>query len=377
MDVPRISNQETVRRGTPGLTIRGVKTAAVEVPMNFPLGTSAAIVRAAPLLLVDLLTEEGVMGRTYLFCYRRSGAKAIAALLEDAVDVVRGQPAVPVKISQVLGRRFALLGVSGLARMALAALDGAIWDALARAAGLPLAVFLGGELRSVPAYNSSGLGLMAPEAAADEAEALLRRGFKAIKLRLGYSDLAEDLAVTRAVRARIPEVVEIFVDYNQALDLPEAFRRGRALQQEGVGWLEEPIRHDDLAGYSQLAAELALPVQIGENFDGAGQMAQALRAAACDLVMPDYARIGGVTGWIEAAGIAAAEGIPMSSHLIPEVSAHLLAATPTAHWLEYVDWADAILQQPLEIRDGAAMIPDRPGAGLDWDASAVKRLRVD
>jgi mandelate racemase len=105
-------------------------------------------------------------------------------------------------------------------------------------------------------------------------------------------------------------------------------------------------------------------------------MAQALRAGACDLVMPDYARIGGVTGWIQAAGIAAADGIPMSSHLLPEVSAHLLAATPTAHWLEYVDWADAILQEPLEIRDGAAVIPDRAGAGLDWDVSAVKRLQV-
>jgi len=376
MDAPRIAQQKVARRGIPGLTIRGVKTVVVEVPMTFPLGTSAAIVRAAPLLLVDLLTEESVIGRTYLFCYRRSGAKAIAALLEDAVDVVRGQQAVPVKIGKVLGRRFALLGVTGLARMALAALDGAIWDALARAIDLPLAIFLGGELRAVPAYNSSGLGLMTPEAAADEAETLLQRGFKAIKLRLGYSDLAEDLAVTRAVRARIADTVEIFVDYNQALDLPEAFRRGLALQQEGIAWLEEPIRHDDLIGYSRLVGKLALPVQIGENFDGPGQMEQALRAGACDFVMPDYARIGGVTGWLQAAGIAATGGIPMSSHLLPEVSAHLLAATPTAHWLEYVDWADAILQQPLEIRDGAAMISDRPGAGLDWDASAVKRLQV-
>jgi mandelate racemase len=376
MDTPRISNA-AVARGIAPLTIRGVKTAVIEVPLNFPLGTSAATVRAAPLILVDLLTEEGVTGRTYLFCYRRSGAQAVAALLEDAVDVVRGQRAAPVQIGQLLGRRFALLGVTGLARMALAALDGAIWDALARAADLPLAVLLGGEVKSVPAYNSSGLGLMAPEAAADEAELLLLRGFKAVKLRLGYSDLAGDLAVTRAVRARVPDAIEIFVDYNQALDLPEAFKRGLALEQEGVAWLEEPIRHDDLARYSRLAAKLALPVQLGENFDGPGQMAQALRAGACDLVMPDYARIGGVTGWIHAAGIAAAEGIPMSSHLLPEVSAHLLAATPTAHWLEYVDWADAFLQQPLEIRDGAAMIPDRPGGGLDWDMSAVKRLLVD
>jgi mandelate racemase len=376
MDTRRSPEENPALHHTSGLTIRGVSATVVEVPMNFPLGTSAGTVRAAPLLLVDLETEEGVTGRTYLFCYRRSGAKAVALLLEDAVELVRGRRIAPVEIGQLLDRRFALLGVSGVARMALAALDGALWDALARAAGLPLATMLGASPRPVPAYNSSGLGLMAPEAAADEAEALLARGFKAVKLRLGHPTLAQDLVVTRAVRGRIPDAVDIFVDYNQALDVPEALKRGLALESEGVAWLEEPIRHDDLSGYSGLARDLKLPIQIGENFDGPHQMVQALRAGACDLVMPDYARIGGVTGWIEAAGIAAAQGIPMSSHLLPEVSAHLLAATPTAHWLEYADWADEILEKTLEIKDGYALIPDRPGAGMSWNQSAIKRLRV-
>jgi len=358
------------------LTIRGVGATVIEAPMRFPLGTSAATVRAAPLLLVDLTTEQGIVGRTYLFCYRTSAAKAVAALLEDAVELVRGKPAAPVEIAQLLGRRFTLLSVTGIARMALAALDGALWDALAQAATLPLATMLGGGMRKIPAYNSSGLGLMAPEAAADEAELLLERGFKAIKLRLGHPTLQQDMAVTRAVRARVADAVEIFVDYNQALDVPEALKRGLALEGEGVAWLEEAIRHDDLAGYAALARDLKLPVQLGENFDGPNQMLAALRMRACDLVMPDYARIGGVTGWIQAAGIAAADGIPMSSHLLPEVSAHLLAATPTAHWLEYVDWGDSFLEQPLEISDGYAILPDRPGAGLSWDAAAVKRLRV-
>ena len=252
-----------------------------------------------------------------------------------------------------------------------------MWDALARAANLPLATMLGASPRPVRAYNSSGLGLMTPDAAADEAEALLARGFKAVKLRLGYAILAEDLAVTRAVRRRIPDAIEIFVDYNQALDVPEALKRGRALESEGVAWFEEPIRYDDYAGYARLTHELTLLVQLGENFDGTAQMAEALRQQACDLAMPDFARIGGVTGWMQAAGIASAYGMPMSSHLLPEVSAHLLAATPTAHWLEYVDWGDAILEQPLEIRNGHAVIPDRPGAGMSWDMAAVKKLRID
>lgn len=358
-------------------TIRGVRTVAVEVPMNFPLGTSAATIRAAPLLLIDLKTEEGITGRTYLFCYRRSGARAISEILQDAVALVEGEPAAPVAIGARLARRFALIGVTGLVRMALSGLDAALWDVRAQAAGLPLASLLGAAPRPIPAYNSSGLGLMPPEAAADEALRLLEHGFRAVKLRLGHATLGADLAVTRAVRQALPDEIAVMVDYNQALNVTEALLRGRALESEGVTWLEEPIRHDDFQGCAAIARELRLPVQIGENFNGPEDMARALSAEACDYVMPDLARIGGVTGWMQSAGIAASRGIEMSSHLFPEVSAQLLAATPTAAWLEYVDWADAILQEPLRIVDGMAMIPDRPGSGVGWDEAAVAKYRID
>jgi mandelate racemase len=361
----------------PPLTIRGVTTFAVEVPMTYPLGTSAATVKTAPLLLIDLETEDGITGRTYLFCYRPSVPRAIDAVLRDAVSVVKGEPAAPLEIAAKLARRFALVGVASVVRMALSALDAAIWDALVVAAGVPLATLLGARPRPIPAYNSSGLGLMSPDAAADEAEKLLAGGFRSVKLRLGHSTLEEDLAVTRAVRKRLPDAIALPVDYNQALTVAEAIRRGRALESEGIAWLEEPIRHDDYAGNAAIARALAVPVQIGENFNGPESMVEALGAAACDYVMPDAARIGGVTGWIQAAGIAAAHRIEMSSHLLPEISAHLLAATPTCHFLEYVDWADAILEEPLQIEDGFAHIPDRPGIGLTWRPEAVKALALD
>jgi mandelate racemase len=345
--------------------------------MRFPLGTSAATVRSAPLLLVDLDTEEGVTGRTYLFCYRPSMPRAIDAILRDAVSQVAGERVAPVEIAAKLSRRFALLGVTGLARMALSALDLALWDALAVAARLPVAVLLGASPKPVPAYNSNGLGLMAPEAAADEAEKLLEGGFKSVKLRLGHPTLEQDLAVARAVRARLPTSVQMPVDYNQALTVTEAIHRGRALEGEGIAWLEEPIRHDDYRGNAAIAAALAVPVQIGENFNGPEAMAEAIAFGACDLVMPDVARIGGVTGWMQAAGIAAAHGIQMSSHLHPEVSVHLLAATPTRQFVEYVDWANAILEEPLQIRDGLAHIPDRPGFGMTWREDAVKKFALD
>jgi mandelate racemase len=345
--------------------------------MRYALGTSAATIREAPLLLVDLLTEEGITGRSYVFCYRPSGSAAIAAVLREATGLVVGDRLAPGAIAAKLERRYALLGVTGVVRMALSALDMALWDALAVAAGLPLAVLLGATPRPLAAYNSCGLGLMTPEAAADEAELLLGGGFRAIKLRLGYATLAQDLAVTRAVRGRLADSIVIMVDYNQALTVAEAMARGRAMAGEGVYWLEEPIRHDNIGGYARLTRELALPVQLGENFDGAKAMTAALDAAACDFVMPDAARIGGVTGWLQAAGGAAARDVEMSSHLLPEVSAHLLAATSTAHWLEYVDWANAILAKPLAIADGHAVASSSPGTGIAWNNDAVARYRAE
>jgi mandelate racemase len=267
--------------------------------------------------------------------------------------------------------------VQGIVRMALAGFDIAAWDALARAAGKPLATLLGGNPRPIPAYNSCGLGLTDDlSALAAEAEKLLERGFSAVKLRLGYPTLEKDIAAVRAVRATVGGRIAVMVDYNQALTPEEALTRGRALDDENIAWLEEPVRHDDYAGAAALARTLETPVQIGENFSLPPAMEVALAAGAADLVMPDLERIGGVSGWRDAAALAAARDVRMSSHLFPEVSAQVLAVTPTCHYLEYVDWADVLLTEPLVIRDGYAIVPERPGNGLDWDDTAVARYRL-
>ena len=219
-------------RESPKLTIRGARTTPVLVPMNFALGTSAARVTEAPLLLIDLETEEGVTGRTYLFCYRPSGARAVALLLDDAVSLIKGERVRPADIAAKLARRFALIGVTGTVRMALSGLDAAMWDAIGVAAGVPLASLFGSSPRPVPAYNSCGLGLMAPAAVADEAVRLTERGFKAVKLRLGYPTLEEDLAALKAVRKRLAAGIEVMVDYNQALSVEDALLRADALAAE-------------------------------------------------------------------------------------------------------------------------------------------------
>jgi len=167
------------------------------------------------------------------------------------------------------------------------------------------------------------------------------------------------------------------VDFNQALSVAEAIRRGRMIDEEGgVLWIEEPVRADDFSGCSRVRQEVHTPIQIGENFMGPEQMAQALAAGACDYVMPDAQRIGGVTGWMRAAALAQGAGVEMSSHLFPEASCHLLAATPTCHWLEYVDWANPVLEAPVELKDGHVVIPGAAGLGLRWNEKAVERFRL-
>jgi mandelate racemase len=363
----------------PHLTVRAIRATPVEVPLNFVLGTTVGAFRRAPLLLIDLETEEGVTGCAYLFCYMRAAAAAIVSLLGEVEAVVKGAAADPPALWDTLARRFTLIGVQGVVRMAISGFDAACWDALGVAAGQPLCRLLGAEPRPIPAYNSCGLGLMdGLGALAAEAETLLAVGnFRAVKLRLGYPSLAADIAAVHAVRKRIGSDVALMVDYNQALSLEEALQRGHALDAENIAWLEEPIRHDDYAGNARLARELKTPLQIGENFSLPAGMAAALEQAKPTYVMPDLERIGGVTGWRAAAELAAVNRVPMSSHLFPEVSAHLLAATPTCHFIEYVDWADALLEQPLKIVDGHALVPQRPGSGMVWDKAAVARYRID
>ncbi len=359
----------------PELTVRSLTSVGVLVPMNHALGTSRGTITRAPLLLIDLETGQGVPGRAYLWCYFPQAMTATASILGAILEVAGGCRVDPGGLWAKLNERFALIGVQGIVRMAMAGFEMACWDALARAANVPLSTLIGGTRSRIPAYNSCGLGLMPLSALADEAEKLAQK-FQAVKLRLGYPTLEEDVAALAAVRRRIGGGVAIMVDYNQALEPGDAMKRCRALDPLGVAWIEEPIRHDDYAGCAALARELRTPIQIGENFSLPRAMQAAIAAESCDLVMPDLERIGGVTGWQEAATLAQDNRLSMSSHLYPEISAHLLAATPTAHWLEYVDWADKIVEEPLRIEDGHAIVPDSPGNGLVWNAAAVERYRM-
>ena len=215
-------------------------------------------------------------------------------------------------------KSLSLVGLEGMSLIAVSGLDMAAWDALAKAANVPLAVLLGGSLTPVPAYNSNGLWLTPLDALAEEAAALAEEGgFTALKLRLGRAALDDDLTAVGNVRNAVGDDVKLMCDFNQGLSLGDALVRCHDLDGEGLYWFEEPIAYNNLTGYAQLAGELATPVQLGENFYGPRAVYEALIAGAGDYFMPDLMRIGGVTGWMRAAAIAGVAGIELSSHSLP------------------------------------------------------------
>jgi mandelate racemase len=359
------------------MKIRAIRTRAVAAPMKRPLATSIATLTVAPLLLIDLETNSGIVGRSYLFALAKHNLAPIAELVKAMAAMVEGDEVAPLDLQRKLRARYALLGVHNIVLFAMSGIDMAAWDAAAQELDQPLVRLLGAAPRPVPAYNSKGLGLLSERELAREASELVDEGFRAVKLRLGRPSALEDLKALKAVKDQIGPQITLMVDFNQGLTVAEAIRRGRMIDDEGgVYWIEEPIRADDFSRCSEIRQAIHTPIQIGENFMGPEQMAQALAAGACDYVMPDAERIGGVTGWMRAAALAQAAGIEMSSHLFPEVSCHLLAATPTCHWLEFVDWADAVLVEPLQIKDGHAVVSSAPGTGIRWNESAVERYRV-
>jgi mandelate racemase len=352
------------------LTVREITARPIVLKLKRPVVARIATITEWPIILVDLLTEEGIIGRSYLEPY-------LVPALNDLGAVLKGRPVAPIELFDVARKSLHFVGYEGLSMIAASGLDMAAWDALAKAANLPLCALLGGTMGSVKSYNSNGLWLKEPAELADEALELRDEGgFAGLKLRLGRQRVSDDLLALETVRKALGDEMHLMVDFNQGLDLAEALQRCHLIDDYGLAWIEEPIVYDNLDGYAKLAAELNTPLQIGENFYGPREMHKAIQKNACDLVMPDFMRIGGVTGWMRAAAIAGAAGIPMSTHLYPEVAAHVMRVTESAHWLEWQNWAHPILKTPYQLKEGQLHIPDVPGVGLEWNEDAVRHHLV-
>lgn len=354
-----------------GLTIAGIEARAVVAPLARPIRTAVGVIPAAPLVLIDLQTRQGIVGRTYLFVYTPLALAPVVSLVCDIGRDLVGHPAAPLTIMRTLDRRFRLIGWQGLIGMAVAGIDMAVWDALAQARDVPLVTLLGGEACALPVYDS--FGIVDPAIDLPAIRRSVDQGFRAIKIKIGDGDLARDVATVRAVRDAIGPGVTLMVDYNQSLDPVSARRRIAALAAFDLAWVEEPVGAEDIHGHAKVRAGSPVPIQTGENWWFPRDMEKAIAAGASDYAMVDVMKLGGVTGWLKAAALAEAASLRLSSHIFVETSAHLMPVTPTAHWLEYLDVASAVLAEPLMPVSGR-VTPRGPGTGIGWDEAAVRRF---
>ncbi len=350
-------------------TIRELRVRGVRVPMPEPHRTAGGVLTESPLVLTDLLTEDGTVGHSIVFTYTAAALQPTADLIRNLEPVLKGEPLAPIEIERKLAARFRLLGTQGLVGMALAGIDMAIWDALARSRNTSLVGLLGGVEKPIRAYGA--VGYDGPAGCARVAEAWARQGFQGVKAKIGYSTVREDLEVIRAMRAAVGEDVAIMVDYNQSLTPAEAVQRLHALDGEGLAWVEEPTLAHDYEGHAWVAREARTPIQSGENWWGSQDLRHAIQAHASDYIMPEVMKMGGVSGWLRAASLAEAHAIPVSSHLWPEISAQLLCVTHMAHWLEYADWWNLVVAEPLRIERGMAIVEGTVGTGVEWNEQAI------
>ncbi|SHH40783.1 enolase C-terminal domain-like protein [Bradyrhizobium erythrophlei] len=352
------------------LTIRSVRARAVDAPISRPVKNAFGVIRSAPLVLIDVMTDQDVTGRSYIFGYARLTLKPLVQLISDIGADLTGKPVAPFDLMAQMDAKFRLLGWQGLVGMAVSGLDMAFWDALGQAVAQPLTALLGGTPRPIRAYDS--YGAVDPVADEKDLRRSLDQGFRGIKIKGGDGDLANDERLVKAVRSLIGPDIALMLDFNQSLDPSEASRRINRLAPYDLHWIEEPVAAENLEGHAKVRETSPISIQSGENWWFPRGFAEAIASGASDFIMPDLMKVGGVTGWLRVAGQAEAASIPMSSHLFAEASAHMLAVTPTAHWIEYLDLARAILAEPVEIVDGTITARGH-GLGLSWDEAAVAK----
>ena len=356
------------------LLIRDIRARAIVAPLTRPVRTASGSVDVSPLILMDVLTEQGVTGSAYLFGYTPVTLRPLLSLIDEIKPDLIGKTVAPVARMQQLEQRYRLLGMQGLLGMVASTLDMAYWDALGKSVDKPVVALLGGEAKPVWAYDS--YGMVDPVHDAKAIEHSMAQGFRAIKIKLGDPDVQRDIHVTREIRQMIGPKTALMVDFNQSLQPTEAIRRIRLLEPFDLHWVEEPVAAEDLQGHALVRESVDANIQTGENWWFPRDAERAISAGACDMMMPDLMKIGGITGWLSVMGMARAASMPVSSHLFIEASAHVLAVTPTCHWLEFMDFGSAILAQPYKIVDGQ-VTAQGPGLGMEWNEDAAKRYALN
>ncbi len=358
------------------MKVVAVETRPVTLRLPQPLGSALGQIDRFGVILVTLRTDQGITGENLIFTLNDRRTKVLRQMVDDLADVIVGHDA-----GHIAGfwarawRSINFLGHKGVAVVGISAIDGALWDALGKAAGLPLYRLLGGAQDRVPAYHSGGLWLsLSTDELVEQAGRFVAQGFRAIKMRLGQPDPADDVARVRAVREAVGPGVALMADANQGLNEAQAIRLGRQLEAFGLAWFEEPLPAWDLDGLARVAAALDTPVASGETEYTRYGFRRMIELRSADILMPDLQRVGGVSEFMRVGHMAEAHDIAVSSHLFPETSVQVLGALSNASYLEYMPWFSDLYNERLEFEDGRVVVPERPGWGFTFNADAADHL---
>ncbi|MFI9834496.1 mandelate racemase/muconate lactonizing enzyme family protein [Streptomyces sp. NPDC051913] len=357
--------------------ISWLKLSSVVLPLATPVSDAKVLTgRQTPMtevafLFVEVGTEQGYEGVGFSYSKRAGGPGQFAHAKEIAPALIGEDPSDIARIWTKLVWAGASVGRSGLATQAVAAFDIALWDLKAKRAGLPLAKLLGAHRDSVRCYNTSGGFLHAPtEQVLENATASLAGGIGGIKIKVGQPDGRADLRRVTAVREHLGDDVPLMVDANQQWDRPTAQRMGRALEEFGLVWIEEPLDAYDAQGHAALAASLDTPVASGEMLASVAEHQELLRHHAVDVIQPDAPRIGGITQFLRLAALAEIQHVHLAPHFAMEIHLHLAAAYPHEPWVEHFDWLEPLFNERLRISDGRMHLSSRPGLGITLSEQA-------
>lgn len=353
------------------MTIASHDLLVVDVPLDRPFMGIPQIRH----VILRLRDNDGVEGLGWACAFDPAIVPALAAATEATAAWLMGQdPADIVGINGLLKRRLDYWG-PGLTRYVQAIVDVAIHDLAARRARQSVAAFLGAaSVKTVPVYASQHLWRDYDlDALYTGAAALAAEGWRSMKFRIGANRLAADEAErARVVREAVGADIDVMVDVNQGWDIARTKEVAPLLEPYHLAWLEDPIDHRDIAGYSRLVSEIGIPITHGEYHFDVEPFARIAAARAADIVMIDAHHVGGIAAWMQAAAICDGAHLPVATHLSPEIGVHLAAAAPNCRMLEYMDWSVNLFQERIQLNsDGQAIVPDRPGLGVTLDEELV------
>jgi L-alanine-DL-glutamate epimerase-like enolase superfamily enzyme len=361
------------------MTIASVRADHYRIPLPVALSDSThGTMEAFELVTVRLRDADGAEGLGYTYTVGAGGGAIRDLIARDLAPALAAADETRIEaIWQQLWWRVHYVGRGGLAVHAISAVDTALWDLMARRRDLPLWRLLGGHDPRVPAY-AGGIDLQFTlDQLLRQTEDNLKKGFRAIKMKVGRERLSEDLARVKAMRELLGPDVPLMVDANMRWSADQAIRAARALAEHDVYWLEEPTLPDDVAGHARIVQAGGLPVAAGENLHTLAEFHALIAAGGVTFPEPDLSNCGGVSVWLKVARLAEAANLPVTSHGVHDLHVHLLAAVPNASYLEAHGFGlERFMAEPLRIEDGFALAPERPGHGVELDWAALEPLRV-